>query len=470
MNGKDLLLGMSFLSDELVQEADTQPLKKSLSRWKWVGLAACLCLILGAGAVLGGLSVGMDTPAPESAVFDNEFSLEYGAGGVLSDSPLYSENSIASQINGADSENCAVTLTDFGLRLVRTAHSEEKNTLISPLSVAFALGMTANGAQGETLAQMENTLGIPADALNLWLRDYSDSLPDTDGGRLLPANAIWYRNGGLQVNDVFLRANEKYYHADIRASGFDQETLKEINSWVNDNTKGMIPSILNQIDPDAVMYLVNALAFEAKWASVYREDQVYRDIFTTAGGDERTLEFLHSQEQAYLENENATGFIKYYKDHHYAFVALLPKEGTTVAQLLESLDGPSLNALLASPEDVAVFASIPKFKTEYSVELSGILREMGMELPFDQSQSDFSGIGDPVNGTNIYISQVIHKTFLQLDEQGTRAGAATAVAMYANGALMEAKYVDLNRPFVYMLLDVENGLPFFIGCMADPEV
>lgn len=368
-----------------------------------------------------------------------------------------------------DPEEAVPALTDFGIRLLQNVHSGEDNTLISPLSVIYALGMTANGAQGETLAQMENTLGISANALNQWLRDYTDSLPQTDGGRLLPANAIWYRNAGLTVNDAFLSTNEKYYHADIRASAFDQETLKEINGWVNDNTEGMIPSILNEISPDAVMYLVNALAFEAEWESIYREDQVRSGIFTTEGGEERRVDFLRSHEHAYLENDLSTGFIKYYKDHHYAFVALLPNEGVTVEKLIAALDGEGLNSLLSNPDDVSVYAAIPKFKTEYSVELSGILKEMGMELPFDESQADFSGIGDPVNGANIYISKVIHKTFLQLDEQGTRAGAATAVTMYATGAAMEVKHVELDRPFVYMLIDFENRLPFFIGCMTDTE-
>lgn len=366
-----------------------------------------------------------------------------------------------------DPGEAAPVLTDFGIRLLQNTHSGEKNTLISPLSVIYALGMTANGAAGETLAQIENTLGISAGALNEWIRDYTDSLPQTDGGRLLPANAIWYRSNGLTVNEPFLKANETYYRADIRASAFDQETLKEINGWVNENTKGMIPSILNEISPDAVMYLVNALAFEAEWESIYREDQVHSGIFTTEGGEEQTVDFLYSQEHDYLENDLATGFIKYYKDRNYAFAALLPNEGVTVEELLLSLDGEAVHSLLSAPEDVTVYASIPKFKTEYTVELSGILKEMGMELPFDESQADFSGIGDPRNGGNIYISKVIHKTFLQLDEQGTRAGAATAVLMYAAGALMEHKTVDLDRPFVYMLIDCETGLPFFIGCMMD---
>ena len=462
MNGKDILQGMSFISDELVQEADSQPIRKRNPWKKWLPLAACLCLILGGAFSI--LLPGMGEVMRETGAAGSQDSCLILDQELANGAP---EHSMENSLSGVQSQDGAAALTDFGIRLLQITHTGESNTLLSPLSVAYALGMTANGAKGDTLFQMEAAMGISAPALNEWIRDYTDSLPQSDGGRLLSANAIWYRSNGLTVNDSFRQVNSAYYRADIRAAAFDQDTLLEINTWVNDNTKGMIPQILDEISPEAVMYLINALTFEAEWETVYREDQVYRDIFTTEGSKEQTVDFLHSQERHYLENDLSTGFIKYYKDGNYAFAALLPKEDVTVQKLIDSLSGESLRDLLASPTEVTVYASIPKFKAEFSVELSDSLKAMGMELPFDEIQADFSGMGDPGNGTTVYLSKVIHKTYLQLDEQGTRAGAATAVTAFANGALMDVKHVDLDRPFVYMLIDCQSGLPFFIGCMMD---
>ncbi len=467
MNGKDLLLGMSFISEELVQEADSQPIKTSTQWKKWLSLAACLCLILGAAGLFGSMLPSKDSTRQETALLDNNLAAGgNSANGLLNDqhSPQYSMNESCSETVTQDP---VTAVTDFGIRLLQNTCSEGENTLLSPLSVVYALGMTANGARGETLAQMEAAMGISAATLNEWIRDYTNGLPQTDGGRLLSANGIWYRDRALTVSDAFQKVNKAYYRADIHAAAFDQETLHEINGWVDKNTKGMIPSIIDEIPPESVMYLINALAFEAEWETVYREDQVYRDTFTTESGQEQLVDFLHGEERDYLENELSTGFIKYYKDRNYAFAALLPNEDVTVAELVTSLDGESLRTMLENPTDITVCTSIPKFKTEYAAELSGTLQKMGMELPFDDSLADFSGIGTAGNAANIYISKIIHKTFLQLDEQGTRAGAATAVTMFANGALMDVKYVELDRPFVYMLIDCQSGLPFFIGCMMD---
>lgn len=179
---------------------------------------------------------------------------------------------------------------------------------------------------------------------------------------------------------------------------------------------------------------------------------------------------MHSEEYTYLEDDLATGFIKYYKDRRYAFVAMLPNEGVTVSQYVDSLTGEHMRELLNNPQDVTVFASIPKFETEYDIEMSEVLQEMGMTDAFDWQVADFSRLGTyNVDGMNICINRVLHKTFISVTEQGTRAGAATAVEMVAEGAMeiVEFKEVVLERPFVYMLIDCETNLPFFIGTMMN---
>ena len=218
------------------------------------------------------------------------------------------------------------------------------------------------------------------------------------------------------------------------------------------------------------MYLVNALAFEAQWEKVYDEFQVQEGYFTTEDETRQDVEMMHSEEHYYLEDELATGFIKYYEGRKYAFVALLPNEGVSVSQYVENLTGEHLAKLLSNQKDVTVFATMPKFETEYDIEMSEVLQEMGMTDAFDYRVADFSRLGTyNVDGMNICISRVLHKTFISVAEQGTRAGAATAVEMPAYGAMEipEFKEVVLDRPFVYMIIDCETNLPFFMGTMMD---
>ena len=370
-------------------------------------------------------------------------------------------------LDDLSSQNADVT--DFAIRLFKASNENGKNTLISPLSVLCALAMTANGAEEETLAQMEEVLGMTTDELNLYLYSYMKNLPQGDKYKLSLANSIWFtEDERFTVNQDFLQTNADYYGADIYKAPFDKQTLKDINNWVKQNTDGMIPEILDQIPPEAIMYLVNALAFEAEWSEIYEKHQVKDGEFTKEDGTKQDVEFMYGSEGTYFEDEKATGFMKRYKGGKYAFVAMLPNEGVSVSEYIASLDGESLNALLANPQYATVRTSIPKFETEYKVEMSDILQSMGMTEAFDMYNADFEGLGTSTDG-NIYISRVLHKTFISVGEKGTKAGAATIVEMNDCAAAepTEPKEVYLDRPFVYMLVDCENNIPFFIGTMMD---
>ena len=359
--------------------------------------------------------------------------------------------------------------TDFALRLFNASNEKGKNTLISPLSVLCALSMTANGAKGETREQMEATLGMPIEELNLYISNYMNSLPNTEKYKLHLANSIWFTDDErFTVNEDFLQINADYYGAGAYKAPFDDSTLEDINNWVKKETDGMIPKVLDEIPPEAVMYLVNALAFEAEWAEIYNEYAVSDGTFTKEDGTKQSVEFMYSDESTYLEDDKAIGFKKYYKDRKYAFVALLPNEGVSVDEYIASLDGESLNALLSNAKNTSVSAKMPKFETEYDVEMSKVLQSMGMIDAFDGNKADFSGIGTSSAG-NLRINRVIHKTFISVAEKGTKAGASTVVEVTDESAPMEIKSVFLDRPFVYMLVDCENNLPFFIGTMMDVE-
>lgn len=359
---------------------------------------------------------------------------------------------------------------DFSLRLFEATNENGKNVLVSPLSVLCALSMTANGADGETRKQMEEVLGMSIEELNLYLYSYLTSLPSGNKYKLSLANSIWFTDDvGFRVNAGFLKTNADYYGADIYKAPFDRQTLKDINNWVKKNTDGMIPKIIDDIPTDAVMYLVNALAFEAEWAEIYENYQVSDGTFTKESGKVQNVELMYGTESRYLEDENATGFIKYYSGGKYAFVALLPNKGVSVSEYLSSLDGASLSVLLSGADSVTVNAAIPKFEVEYDTEMSNILMNMGMTDAFDPSSADFSGLGDSDYG-NVYISRVIHKTYIEVGEKGTKAGAATIVEVKNEcAAPMETKSVILDRPFVYMLIDCENNVPFFIGTLMSVD-
>ena len=370
-----------------------------------------------------------------------------------------------------DMEAGAEATADFGVRLFQTSMEEGKNTLISPLSVLYALAMTANGADGNTLSQMEQVLGMDTEALNGFMLAYMDSLPESKVYKLNLANSIWFKDDPrFTVEQSFLQTNADYYGASIYKSAFDESTRSDINNWVKEHTDGTIPQIIDEIPEEAVMYLVNALAFDAEWQEVYEEYQIRPGTFTREDGTQAEIELMHSEERRYLEDGMASGFIMYYKDKHYAFVALLPNEGVSVQEYVESLTGRHLQELLSNSENITVFAAMPKFETEYSIEMSEVLMEMGMTDAFDFRSADFSRLGTyQADGVNICINRVLHKTFISVSEKGTRAGAATAVEMAAEGAMEIEDYrtVKLDRPFVYMLIDCQTNLPFFIGTMMD---
>ena len=247
-------------------------------------------------------------------------------------------------------------------------------------------------------------------------------------------------------------------------------TKKAINDWVKKNTDKMIPEILDRISPDAVMYLVNALAFDAKWERPFKSNEVRERKFTAQNGQEQTGEFLCSVAGQYLHDENAEGFLKAYEGGRYAFAALLPEEGTSIEDYVSQLTGERLHAILTSPVNESTEFVLPKFKTEFSAELSESLEALGMTDAFDSDKADFTALGTSDEG-NIYISRVLHKTFIQVDEKGTKAGAATAVEMTTESAALYPHSVYLERPFVYMIVDLDAGLPVFLGALTElPEV
>ena len=359
---------------------------------------------------------------------------------------------------------------DFAVNLFQSGMEQGENSLLSPFSVLCALSLTANGAQGETLDQMETVLGMSTQELNEFLYWYSRQLSQGEDYTLHLANAIWFRDDpSLTVKQDFLQTNADYHGADTYKAPFDNGTKDAINQWVEERTDGMISDILDEIPKEAALYLVNALAFDATWASIYYDYEVRDDVFTTEDGKKQDAQLMWSTEFRYLEDELATGFVKYYQDEAYAFVGLLPREGVSMSDYIvsPSMTGESLLNLLETSTNEEVIVAIPKFESQYHVLLNETLMGMGIRDAFDDKKADFGAMVN-VEDLNIFIRRVIHKTFIAVDEQGTRAGAATLVEMVAESAAPpedepEPKEVILNRPFVYMIIDCSTNLPLFMG-------
>ncbi len=459
MKSKDILHAMGGIDPEFVERATPgrrSSRKRKKTVWlRWVAAAACICLIVGGVFGVPRHNTG-DTPVTKTPI--SSFIPVAHAADLMEGIIPQKVDSVKELTGGGR------VLSGFAVQLLQNSMKAGENTLVSPLSLLSALGMTANGARGETLAQMEETLGMDIETLNFWMHTYLQEANREDSP-LSIANSVWFKDAeGFQINESFLQTNANFYGAAAYKAPFDDGTVQEINHWVEENTDSMIPEILDQIPGNAVMYLVNALAFDAKWETPYEQNHVFSGVFTKEDGTQQEVTMMDSDERVYLEDENTTGFIKYYEGREYAFVALLPNEGMTVEEYVKSLTGEKLNTLLKNARNEAVSTQLPKFEAEYSLEMKDTLSNMGMPDAFVLGKADFSGIGSS-SGGDFAISRVLHKTFISFDEAGTRAGAATAVELVLK--VGPNNRVCLNRPFVYMLIDCESGLPFFVGTMMD---
>ena len=467
MKRDDLIHAIGDIDDDLILRADeTQKRKRALRGWKkWGTVAACFVLI---AAILFPIGVRIAKRNATVSISGDSKTVE-----LLGDFETVDlmNGIVPRQRSGSPApitDDAATAATDFALRLFREAY-DGKNTLISPLSAMLALAMTANGAKGDTLAQMESAFGTSLDELNEFFYSYRAGLTQTEKSKLTLANSIWLR-GDYDVLPAFLQTNADYYGADAFRAAFDEETVGEINEWVNEKTDGMIPELLDGISRDTVLYLINALAFDAEWDHPFSSSATKSGKFTKENGKEVNVDYMNGKEigRCYLSNDQAQGIFKYYAGGKYAFVALLPNEDVSLSDFVASLDGESLRSLLTKPwGGVEVNVTLPKFEVKYTVDLSAAVKRMGMTSAFDYD-ADFSGITTMPEG--VYVGSILQKTFLSMNEKGTRAGAATALEMKALSVDPPKQMtVRFTRPFVYMLVDTRNYLPLFIGTLNDPK-
>ena len=339
------------------------------------------------------------------------------------------------------------------------------NILISPDSILTAMAMAENGAAGKTLSEMKNAFGgMTLSAYNRDLSQLNDRLASSKFVKYHIANSAWYKND-FEIKKNYISKLKTLYGAEVKRSGFDAGTVGEINSRVKKNTKNMIDKIIDQIMPDMKLILINAIAFDGKWADQYND--TVKGKFKSASGIEQSADYLEGKETVYVEVKGAAGFIKNYEGGKFAFLALLPPEGMSVEKYIASLSGKDLMNGYKNRKQtgIDVYTKTPEFKYDYDCSLKGPLRAMGIRTAFTDS-ADFSGISKD----RIMISDVIHKTHIELDKNGTKAAAVTAILMKDSAFIPQkrtVKKVYLTRPFVYAIIDTDTGLPLFIGTLQN---
>lgn len=361
---------------------------------------------------------------------------------------------------------------EFCAELFKACVKERGNesVFISPLSIQLVLAMTGNGVNGETKAQIEKGLSstIPLDELNGYLYSYVNSLASEKDYKINIANSLWLRDNEncLQAENDFLQICRDYYSAEVYKAPFDSQTVNDMNLWVSKKTDGMIKNITNEISSEDMMFILNAVMFDAVWDEPYADGAADNGTFTSVTGEQRRVMMMPSGENVYLEDDSATGFIKDYKDGKYAFAALLPNENVNINDYVESLTGEKISAILRGAQNERVSVKIPKFTCEFNISLKDVLSEMGMNLAFDEKEADFSKMAKSSMG-NIFIGDAFHKAFITVDERGTKAAAATIIKGGASAAPTKIREVFLERPFVYMIIDKSQNLPIFIGVLTD---
>lgn len=323
------------------------------------------------------------------------------------------------------------------------------NVMYSPLSLNFALALLSLGGNEEIKKDFENYFGVPFDKYLDFYKNYIYSLDSTTE----VANAVWLNDGLEYAEDFANKANE-YFKAELGIDNFDAELVRKINNWCSEKTHGMIPSIIDDLNPSATSIILNALYFKGQWKVEYKESR--KTTFYGKDGN-HDVDGLFSEEKIYLENDFATGFMKYYDGDRYAFVGILPKESEWT---FESLD---LKSLMESKCGDEVNVMIPKFEFECSYDLSNIIKNVGLGNVYR------NGAFPNIAKDSIFVvDQVIQKTKIKLDEHGTEAAAVTAIITKADVA-QKTHRVYLDKPFAFMIYDTQTDTVLFIGKVINPN-
>jgi serpin B len=369
------------------------------------------------------------------------------------------------------SEDVTDSNSEFAVDIFKELNNKdlENNVFISPFSISTALTMTYNGAVGQTKEEMEEALryrDIDIEEVNNTYKNLIPYLSNVDKDVEIDiSNSIWYREGEA-IKEEFLSTNTDVFDARVEGVDFtDLETVDTINGWIEESTKGKIEKMLDAPLPgDVVMYLINAVYFKGTWKYEFDEEDTYDGLFTDINGSEQEVKMMSRQtDSLYGEGENYKTVKLPYGNEKVSMYFVLPKEGT-INDLIDTLNKDKLDEIrnsVAGQEDFLI--QIPKFKLEYGIkEISESLKNMGMPTAFSPG-ADFSNIRE-----GLFISRVLHKAVVEVNEQGSEAAATTVVEM-KESAMHEEKNFIADRPFVFFIAEEDTGTVLFLGKYATVE-
>lgn len=375
---------------------------------------------------------------------------------------------------GVIDANLVSAKNDFGFRVLSTLVSSapKENVFISPYSIATALTMTYNGSGGQTRGAMAQALGIAGielQRLNTGEKFLAGQLKkDKAGVELLIANSLWARKG-VTFNSTFLNTNKEFYQAKVAAIDFNTpDAPKKINSWVKDKTKGKIDKIVDQIKPEAVLFLINAVYFKGRWQEKFDPKMTRDDKFYPDNSDPVLVKMMmRSGKFRYLETDAFQAVELPYGEGEVSMLIFLPAAGKLddlIAQMSSAFWQEAWGRFRSREGTVW----LPRFKLEYEQSLRDVLIELGMGIAFDLNQADFSLMGK--GGPGFAIGDVKHKTFVEVNEEGTEAAAVTSVEMVLASVPPQPRFeMVVNRPFLFAIQDNETGTILFLGVVRNPS-
>ena len=390
--------------------------------------------------------------------------------------------------DNAPGEFTQVNLTEKQKKLINTSNTfgfeffkkvneisgSDANMMVSPLSVSMALGMTRNGAAGGTLEAMTNTLGF-AGMSDTEINESYKYIIETFAGldpkvKLQIANSIWCRNT-FSVEQPFVNTNQQYFAASVTPLDFSSPTaVQTINNWVNEKTNKLIPEIIDQIPAEAVMYLVNAVYFKGQWRYQFEKAKTTQKPFYLTDGTEIQAPAMSQHETlSYFSGSDFEAIELPYNQGNFTMTVILPEAGKTVNDIIPQLSQENWNSWSALFVNRDIQLQLPKFKYEYEEkQMKPILSNMGMGVAFDPDNADFTRINS--NG-GLYISRVLHKTYISTDEEGTEAAAVTAVEVGTTSIGPDQPYYfTIDRPFIYFIREKSTGTILFIGTVMNPDL
>ena len=363
--------------------------------------------------------------------------------------------------------------SNFAFDIFRVVYSmdTEGNVFLSPASISTALAMTWNGAAGTTKKSMADVLGfsnIEEIMVNNGFAYLVDMLNRSESGiKISLANSIWIRDG-FKVLDSFKNTNSDYFAAEVSNLDFsDPGAADVINGWVKENTEELIESIIDgEIHPATVMFLINTIYFKGNWQVEFDPDKTYESDFKVDGKVVGSVDMMSEKGDAiYYDSGDYKMLSLPYGDGGMYMDLILPDEDTKIADFIDWFDLDEYKkALINVKEKHDVIIAVPKFKTEYEVSLNDALIELGMGEAFTGA-ADFSGINEE---RSIFISEVKHKSYIEVNEKGTEAAAVTSVEMRLTAALDPITFIA-DRPFAYTIRDDKTGSILFMGVFDTPE-